>query len=742
MPILAGHSERIQAVMTPDAVPATRCEFAPKFSFWGNLYSWAFVAQPVLMRHLPNLVAACLVFPTLLFAQNNGIDPPVDGRFVEYADQPLTFSDGYQTLADVRFPVVEPNPGGWPIVLLVHGGGKNRDQVEFDGRFLARRGYATIAFDVRGQGPGMALNDPNQYGYEGLRLRERIDLAEALEGAAALFPDKMDLSRVGITGRSQGAAYSWIAAGHSGRALPSNPWRSKPFPTFLCAVPVNYVPDLVGGVFPAGETITEPYARALFDSNSGIEFEPSFYSFMDDNIRNEDFAAIAAEFSEPELFLPDLLKTGSVPVLASVVYDDQYTAVNSLLDVWDQILPSTPKMLNLTSDGHNTPSNVHQAAVLEARRNQWFDHFLKMVPNDIANQPEFRFALTPPDAAEYSDVDSLWDQREYDKFPPAGSRDRVWYLDKHGELIDSVPNKRDSFDLNHAFISPLGIDDYLVTLPQPDALQTVIPLKTISWETDVFQEDMLMIGEAVARLRIETDDDEIQVQASLFEEPSGRFIQGGFVTLRGLRKFKEHVEIPIGVQGYVFRKGTSLRLQVENLAWHRPPNAGKPTSLRGVPVFQNFAAKIRVGKGDNESRLTIPLVPLGGPSLVGSLAEIDRTPPSDILFEIYSDSACSGWSYEMLVSASGTEPGFIYNGEHVPLNRDWLTDFVDSSNGNLPLNGWSGVVDQHGRASADALLSKINDLPGRIKELDFVLILTGPNGETKVSPAYRLPVVD
>jgi hypothetical protein len=60
----------------------------------------------------------------------------------------------------------------------------------------------------------------------------------------------------------------------------------------------------------------------------------------------------------------------------------------------------------------------------------------------------------------------------------------------------------------------------------------------------------------------------------------------------------------------------------------------------------------------------------------------------------------------------------------------------------LPLNGWSGVLDSEGRASADALLSRFSSLPKRIDELDFVLILTGPQGETMVSPAYKLPVVD
>jgi predicted acyl esterase len=696
------------------------------------------------MRHLSPLVAACLAFTATLSAQNNGIDPPVDGRYIEHVDQPLTFSDGYQTLADIRYPVVEPNPGGWPIVVLVHGGGKSRDQVLFDGRALARRGYATIAFDVRGQGPGAALNNPSDYGYEGLQLRERIDLAEALEGAAALYPDKMDLGRVGITGRSQGAAYSWIAAGHSGRSLPANPWRTDPFPEFHCAVPVNYVPDLVGGVFPGGETITEAYARALYTPNHGIHFEPSFFSFMDANVRAEDFVAIANEFSDAELFLPDLLKTSSVPVLASVVYDDRYTAANSLLKIWPDILPNTPKMLNFTSDGHSSPSNVHQAAVLELRRNRWFDHFLKMVPNGIADEPEFRFALTPPDAGEYADVDTLWDQREYDNFPPAGSSERVWYLDKNGDLADTNSGS-DSFELKQVVSSStFKIDDYLSALPQPEALQQVIPLDSLSWESDPFQEDTLMIGEAVVRLRLQTYSENVQVQASLFEEPSGRFIQGGFITLRNLGDwdFNEKVDIAIGVQGYVFRKGTRLRLQVENLAWHRPPNPSAQSSLRGIPIFDDFDVTMTVGWAYNEARLTVPLVPLGGPSLIGSLAEIERVPPSDVLFEIYSDSSRSGWSYEMLVSASGTEPGYIYNGEHVPLNRDWLTARVENSNGNLPLNGWSGTLDQDGRASADALLSKLKGLPGRIKELDFVVILTGPGGETKVSPAYKLPVID
>ena len=176
--------------------------------------------------------------------------------------------------------------------------------------------------------------------------------------------------------------------------------------------------------------------------------------------------------------------------MASVVYDDRYTAANSLLDVWPDILPNTPKMLNFTSDGHSSPSNVHQAAVLEFRRNQWFDHFLKMVPNDIADQPEYRFALTPPNAGEYADVDTLWDQREFNSFPPAGSSELSWYLDKNGDLSSSNSGKA-SFEIHQQVSSStFSIDDYLSALPQPEALQQVIPLNTQSWESDTFQEDV------------------------------------------------------------------------------------------------------------------------------------------------------------------------------------------------------------------------------------------------------------
>ena len=127
-----------------------------------------------------------------------GVDPPFDGSFVEFVDQSVTLSDGYTTLADVRYPDVTPGATGWPVILLVHPSGNSRSTVEYRARELAKRGYFTIAYDVRGQGPAMALNDPAVYGRAALGLRERIDLAEVLEFMELSYPGLVDMDRVGM----------------------------------------------------------------------------------------------------------------------------------------------------------------------------------------------------------------------------------------------------------------------------------------------------------------------------------------------------------------------------------------------------------------------------------------------------------------------------------------------------------------------------------------------------------------
>ncbi|MBC8405030.1 MAG: hypothetical protein H8E15_07375, partial [Planctomycetes bacterium] len=144
-------------------------------------------------------VTVCLLlFPATTLAQNNGIDPPVDGNILEVTDQEVTFSDGYRTLLDIRYPTTSPNPGGWPMVLFVHSSGTSRTQVNGKAKSMAKRGYITVTYDVRGQGPGMALNNAQVHGRSNIGIRERIDMFETIEAVEALFPSVVDMDRIGV----------------------------------------------------------------------------------------------------------------------------------------------------------------------------------------------------------------------------------------------------------------------------------------------------------------------------------------------------------------------------------------------------------------------------------------------------------------------------------------------------------------------------------------------------------------
>jgi predicted acyl esterase len=694
-----------------------------------------------LLPSLAALLAATVLSSAPSAAQNNGIDPPVDGNYLEYIDQSLNFTDGYVTLMDVRMPSVQPNAGGWPLVVYVHSSGTSRAQVNSKALRMAKRGYATVTYDVRGQGPAMSLNNGSIYGRAGLGLRERLDLFEVMEGAAAQFPGLIDLGRISVTGKSQGAVHSWIAAAHSGRIPPSNPWRTAPFPTITAVAPVNFIPNLIDAVLPGGQTATEMLIRDLYDPNSGIHQQPDFFSIADSFIRNEDYAGFSAAFSDPSLDLVGLLQTSDVHVMAFQVYDDKYAPANQLIDAWDSLVPNAQKVLNIGTSGHSTPFNAHENDIVEFRRDIWFDFHLKQVDNMVDRLPEFRFAITADDIGDYQASDSIWDLREYDNFPVANSNDQTWYLRRNGTLSSSAPSTSRAQEIQHQVDGNIqSIDDYIFKLPTPEKVEKEIALDKRVYETGSFPHDQLLIGEARVELTVDSNDDDFQVHAVLFDGSNGRYITGGSTTVRGHNGGQTSISIPLNFQSYLLRKGNTLILQLENLAWHRPPYPTAATVLQGLPIFSDFDVDVLIG-GQNPSHLVLPIVPLGAPSLAADVVALSRSGNADFEFLIRADDSRAGWSYQLMSGSSGTVPGHFVGGVAVPLNRDWLTEKVEKNPQNLPITGFTGTLDGEGNATAEVLMSQIGGLRQSMKELDFVLILTSPQGDTQVSMPVILPIM-
>ncbi|MBC8403746.1 MAG: hypothetical protein H8E15_00855, partial [Planctomycetes bacterium] len=605
---------------------------------------------------------------------------------------------------------------------------------------MAERGYMAVSYDGRGQGRGVALSSAQVHGRSNIGMRERSEMCETIEAVEVLFPSVVDRDRIGVTGRSQGGIHSWVAAAHSGKTPPQNPWRSQPFPTIKAVAPINFIPDILEGTMPGGNTGTEMLIRMIYDSTNGIHNHPSFFATVDSFIRDEDFPGLRNAFYDADLDLVALLQNSTVPIQSFQVYDDKYASSNRLMNTWNSLAPNAQKLLNVSTTGHSTIFNNHEDARREFRRDQWFDFHLKQVDNQVNRMPEFRFGITPLSISDFQDANFLWEAREFDSYPIPGATTQTWYLHRDRTLSLSPHSQRQKRSFQQSVDGAIGdIDDYIAFLPHPDALEQDVQLDSEEFETPTFQEDQLMIGEPVVVLTVDTEDADFQIHAALFSEPEGKYLTGGQVTVRDHGGGETTVSFPLNFQGFKIEKGTSLRLELENLAWHRPEVMTQPTVLQAIPVFEDFDLDIFMG-GSATAELQLPVVPLSGPALTTETLTLQRRLNSDFSLQINSDESRDGWAYTVLAGSDGTEPGHFLGGTHVPLNRDWLTDSIEQNPGGLPIAGFTGNLDQNGSATVDVFLSNITRLPNKIDELDFVVILHSQQGGNEVSYPVIIPV--
>ncbi|MBC8405717.1 MAG: hypothetical protein H8E15_10850 [Planctomycetes bacterium] len=668
------------------------------------------------------------------------VDPPADGNFIEHNDLIVSFTDNYRTYMDVRIPTVAPGPCGWPMIVLVHTSGTSRDIVNPKARILAGRGFVTVTYDVRGQGPGMTLNDPRFFGREILGMRERLDLFEIMEEAEKLYPASIDFDRIGVTGRSQGAFHSFVAAGHSGKTFSPNPWRTAPAPVIRAVAPVNFGPEHVNGLLPEGQNFSEMMARQLFEDEhiSGLHNNPTVYSFIAPYLANNDFLGLVTAMYNPTLDLRLLLQDSAVPIMAQMAWDDKYGAINELAKHWDEyLLPGTPKYLNHSTTGHSTAINFYERFSTEYRRIVFFEHELKGIDRNVDEWAKYRFAITPLDATDYNALHHIWDVIESDVYPLAGTETLTMYLGPGNALQPTPPASADYFQLHHE-THGITMQHYFDYLPEPAQLAQGMPLETIDFVMPALPEGVLMLGTPKLTLHAGSLQQEMQISVALFDHTNDRYLTSGFTTIRDNVSATElDLELEMGMCAYYLPKGTVLRAEIRNLAWHQTPF--HLTFLRAMPIFSDFDLGIRVG-GAEPARLELPLINYDNPVLTYNRPLVVRqdNPTGKFALRCY-DETSAGWNYQILGSFSGTSPGTTYMGTYMPLNIDVLTELIYRQPFSLPISDFSGQMDQNAEAFAEMRLGQIPTIPHMVSQLDFCAVMVSPSGsEVKVSNVVHL----
>ncbi len=686
---------------------------------------------------LPSLLALCAAVPT---AAAQCVDPPTDGNFVEHTDQIVVFTDNYRTYMDVRIPAVPPGPCGWPMIVLVHTSGTSRDMVNAKARIMCSRGFVTVTYDVRGQGPGMLLNDPRFYGREIMGMRERLDLFEIMEEAERLFPDLIDFDRIGVTGRSQGAFHSFLAAAHSGKAFPPNPWRTTPAPVVKAVAPVNFGPEHLNGLVPEAKTFSEMMARQLFEdeATSGLHNNPVIYDFIEPYLAAEDFEGLVAAMYNPDLDLGLLLLDCDVPIFAQLSWDDKFGSINKLAPNWDNyLLPGTTKILNHSTSGHGTAVNVHERLNTEYGRILFFEDILKDIDRGVDEWSKYRFAITPLSASDYRDGNHIWDVIESDVYPLAGTYTETYYLGANNDLKPSPPTGTQYYQLDHVTYGAT-MQHYFDHLPTPDDIHSILPMETVEFVMPPLDEGVLMLGEPKVKIDVGSVQSDLQVAVALVDHTTDRYLTSTFTTIRDhVASTPLELELDMGSCAYYLPKGTVLRLEFRNLAWHNTPNS--QTFLCAMPIFSDFQLAILAG-GPDPARLELPFVDYQEPILTYNQPFVLRmqNPRGEFALRSYDESV-AGWNYQILAGFTGTSPGTQHLGIHVPLNFDTLTNLILTQPGNLPIAGFSGQMDANAETSAATNLSALGTIPFMVQQLDFVALIAAPDGsETRISNVVHL----
>ena len=291
-------------------------------------------------------------------------------------EKSLQVSDGVQLAATYYLPDGAPPAGGWPAVLLLHGIGETRTTAtnavgisinQIAETYLAPQGYAALTFDARGHGESGGL-----VGIDGPReIQDVRDLFTWLAGQNGIDPQ-----HIGAYGYSYGGGAVWRAAAEGvpfAAIVPATTWTDL----YSALAPQDFAHSgVVLGFWQSIVSRASPELQPIVNDLLGGVNRPAVRAFADARSSRAILGNVHA---------PTFLMQGR----RDFAFDlDQALAAYSRLNV--------PKRLYLADFGHAPsprPAGELEHVLPEAR--EWFDRYLKGLPNGIDTRPPVEIAPDP-----------------------------------------------------------------------------------------------------------------------------------------------------------------------------------------------------------------------------------------------------------------------------------------------------------------------------------------------------------
>jgi predicted acyl esterase len=305
-----------------------------------------------------------------------GLALPATAAAFSKTDQPIQMSDGVKLATTYYVPDGAPPVGGWPAVMLLHGIGGSRNSgsplgMSLNGiaeTQLVPQGYVVLTFDARGHGQSeglVSIDGP----------REIQDVRELFNWLATR--PGIPVHRIGAFGYSYG-----------GGAILRATAEGVPFAAIEPAITWT---DLYSALLP--QNLARSGIVLGFWQSIAARAAPDLEPLVNDALAGRNLGAVHA-FSD-QRSTRALLRNISAPTFLLQGRRDFAFDVDQALAAYSSLSPA-PKRLYLADFGHApSPLPPGEGEHVFAELRQWFDRYLKGLPNGIDTQPPVEVAPDP-----------------------------------------------------------------------------------------------------------------------------------------------------------------------------------------------------------------------------------------------------------------------------------------------------------------------------------------------------------